>query len=71
MIMKLKGLMSVSSLIGMIIVVVVLGALMYTIADSTIGIAGTKNVTGPTGTLVGLIPLFLVIAVVISFVKEV
>jgi hypothetical protein len=69
--MKKPGLMSIGSLIGMILVVVVLGALMYTVTDNTIGIANTKNVSGATGTLVTLIPLFLVIAVVISFVKEV
>lgn len=69
--MKKPGVISISSLIGMILVVVVLGALMYTVADNTIGIANTKNVTGATATLVALIPLFLVIAVVISFVKEV
>jgi len=68
---KLKGVMSVSRLIGAVIVAVVLGALIGTVADSTIGVAGTGNVTGPTGILVALVPLFLVIAVVISFVTDI
>ena len=66
-----KGVMSVSRLIGAVIVAVVFGALIGTVADSTIGVANTGNVTGPTGIMVALVPLFLVIAVIISFVSDV
>ena len=65
---KFKGVMSVGILVGMVVVAVVLGSLMNTIADNTIGISGTGNVTGATATMVDLVPLFLVIAVVLSFV---
>ena len=68
---KYSGLTSIATIITMVLTVVVLGALMYTIADNTIGIANTKNVTGATAALLVLVPLFLVIAVVTSFVKEV
>jgi len=71
---KLKGVMSISRLIGAIIVAVVLGALIGTVADSTIGYAtrNDTNVTGtPTGILIALVPLFLVIGVVVSFITDV
>ena len=70
----LKGAMSITRLIGAVIVAVILGALIGTVADSTIGYAARNdtNITGtPTGILTALIPLFLVIAVVISFVSDV
>ena len=68
---KLKGVMSISRLIGAVIVAVVLGALIGTVADSTIGVQNTGNVTGPTSIMVGLVPLFLVIAVIVSYVSDI
>lgn len=65
---KFKGAMSVGILVGMVVVAVVLGSLLGTVTDNTIGISGTGNVTGATATMVDLVPLFLVIAVVLSFV---
>jgi len=69
--MKLKGVMSISRLIGAVIVAVVLGALIGTVTDNTIGLQGAGNVTGATSTMLGLVPLFLVIAVVISYVADI
>ena len=68
---KLKGVMSIGRLIGAVIVAVVLGALMGTVADSTIGRQNTGNVTGATSIMLGLVPLFLVIAVVVSYVADI
>lgn len=69
--MKFKGVLSIGRLIGAVIVAVVLGALIGTVADNTIGRAGTGNVTGATGVMLALVPLFLVIAVVISYVSDI
>jgi len=69
--MKLKGVMSISRLIGAVIVAVVLGALIGTVTDNTIGLQGGGNVTGATSTMLGLVPLFLVIAVVVSYVTDI
>ena len=65
---KLKGVMSVGAIVGAVVVAVVLGALIGTVADNTIGVSGVGNVTGATATMLDLVPLFLVIAVVLSFV---
>ena len=65
---KFKGVINIASLVGAVVVAIVLGALLGTVADNTIGIQGVGNVTGATSTMVGLVPLFLVIAVVLSFV---
>lgn len=67
---KFKGLMSIGQLIGGVILAVVLGALITTVADNTIGVSGTGNVTGATATMLDLVPLFLVIAVVLSYVAS-
>lgn len=66
-----KGVMSISKLIGAVIIAIVLGALIGTITDSTIGMQGTGNVTGATSVMVGLIPLFLVIAVLVSYISDI
>jgi len=72
----LKGLMSISKAIGLVVVALVTGALIGTITDSTIGLSGggnasVSNVTGATWTLFLLVPLFFVIAVVVSYVTDI
>lgn len=68
---RLKGQGASSAVLGLIIVgllgAVLYGSLIETITDNTIGISGTKNVTGATGTLTDLIPLALAIGVIILF----
>lgn len=69
----LKGALSISQLIGMVIGAVILGALIGTVADSTIGITrntSLTNVTGATYVMVALVPLFLVIFVVVSYISD-
>ena len=67
---RMRGIASLSMLISMVVVAVVLGSLIGTVTDNTIGQnESTTNVTGATHTMLGLVPLFLVIAVVVSFVK--
>jgi len=62
--------LSVEGLIKLVIVAVVFGALIGTVADNTIGVSGTGNITGATSTMVVLVPLFLTIAVILGFVRE-
>ncbi len=68
---KLKG-VGAGTLLNLIIAgvigAVVFGAVIGTIADNTIGISGTGNVTGATATLVDLVPLFVTIAVLIAII---
>ena len=72
---KLKGVMSVGKLIGAVIVAIVLGATIGTVTYNTIGLSGVQpnetNITGATYTMVTLVPLFLIIAVVISYVADI
>lgn len=56
---------SMNLVIGGLIVLVLVGALLPTIADNTIGIQGTGNITGATSTLLGLTPLILIIGLVV------
>ena len=67
----MKGAMSVNRLIGMVVVALVLGILIQTVADYTIGISGTGNVTGAVATLLDFVPLALVLAVIVAFFKSV
>lgn len=62
------GLMSL--IIGGLIAAVVFGALLPTIADNTIGIANTGNISGATATLVTLVPLALSIGIVVLLFKK-
>lgn len=71
--MKRKGVLSIGAVVGMILVALVFGSLITVTADNTIGIpdagnASLSNITGATWTLTQLVPLFLAIAVVLSFV---
>lgn len=67
----LKGQSAATAVLGLIIVgllgAVLYGSLIETITDNTIGLQGTKNVTGATSTLTGLIPLALAIGVIVLF----
>jgi hypothetical protein len=67
----LKGAMSINTLIGMIVVALILGVLIEIIADYSIGVSGTGNVTGATATVLDLIPVALVLAVIVAFFKGV
>lgn len=62
---------NMEDLLMIFLVLVVFGALISTIADSTIGISGTGNVTGATGTLVSLVALIFVIVVIMGIVRYV
>ena len=68
---KLRAVMSVEYIIQIAVSALVLAAVLPTIADNTIGIAGTKNVTGVTGILVGLVPFLIVVAFIVMLTKEV
>jgi len=61
-----KGVSVLGLIIGALIAAVFLGAVIGVIADSTIGIAGTGNVTGATGTLLELIPIIIMIGVIVA-----
>ena len=70
---KFKGVVSVGVLVGMVIVALVFGSLISTVADNTLGIPGAGNssagnITGASWTMLQLVPLFLTIAVVLGFV---
>jgi len=71
-----KGVLSISKAIGLIVVALITGTLIGTITDSTIGLSGggnasLSNVTGATWTLFLLVPLFFIIAVVVSYVADI
>lgn len=68
---KLEGLMSLSALIGMVLLVLIAGALAKSVTDNTIGIANTQNVTGVTAAVIVLLPAILFITIIVSMVKEV
>ena len=67
----MKGAMSVNTLISLVVVALVLGLLIETVADNTIGISDTGNVTGSTATLLDFVPLALVLAVIVGFFRSV
>jgi hypothetical protein len=58
-------------IVGYLIVAVLLGALLPTIANSTIGIAGTGNITGATAVVVALVPLFIVIIIILKLAGKI
>ena len=60
--------MSTQSMIGILIGVVIFVALLPTIANSVAGVGG--NVTGASLVLVGLIPLFVVIGMIVAISKK-
>lgn len=64
---KRKGTQLMNLIIFGLVGAVLLGALLGTIADNTIGIQNTGNITGATSTLVGLVPIALLIGVVVAF----
>ena len=66
-----KGLISINKLITMIVVALILGILIDVIADYTIGVSGTGNVTGATATILDFVPLALVLAVIVAFFRSV
>jgi len=68
---KLRAVMSVEHIVQIAVSALVLAAVLPTIADNTIGIAGTKNVTGVTAILVALVPFLIVVAFVVMLTKEV
>jgi len=51
-------------IIGATLAVLVLGALITTIADETVGRQGVGNITGATSVMLGLVPVILLIGVV-------
>jgi hypothetical protein len=55
----------VELLISVFLIIVVGTALLPTVADQSIGISGTGNITGVTATVVDLIPLFFAIGIVL------
>ena len=68
----MKGAMSVNRLIGMVVVALVLGLLIPTIADYTIGInTSASNVTGTIHTLVSFVPMVIVLMVIVTFFRSV
>lgn len=62
---------SADKLVDMMVVALVLGVLIGIVADYTIGVANTGNITGTTATVIVLIPLAIVLAVVIGYFKMV
>lgn len=66
-----KNMKALDLIIDGLVAAVLLGALLPTIADNTIGIQGKGNVTGPTSIFVGLVPLFLVIGIALVFIAGV
>lgn len=62
----MKGIGVLGLIIGSIIAVVFLGATIGLIADNTIGIQGTGNVSGATSTMLGLVPIIFLIGVIVS-----
>ena len=66
----MKGAFQLNALISAVVVALILGLMISTIADNTIGInSSASNVTGSTYTLVSFVPLVLVLAVVICFFR--
>lgn len=61
--------LNLSTLIDIFLIVVLFGALIATVADQTIGIAGTGNVTGATSTMTALVALVFVIVVIAGIVR--
>lgn len=60
---------SLGMIISALIAVVIFGAVIGIMTDSTIGKQGTGNVTGATSTMVGLIPIFVVIGVLVAILS--
>lgn len=63
---RMKGVAVLGFVIGALVAAVVFGSVIPTIADNTIGISGTGNVTGATATLIDLVPLFVTIGVLLG-----
>jgi len=65
----MKGMKGASVLlfgvISAFLVIVIALTLLPTIADQSIGVSGTGNMTGVTATLMDLIPLFYVIGIIV------
>lgn len=60
----------VSMVIGILVIAVLFGAFIHTIADNTVGLnaseGGPTNLSTPTGAVLDLIPLIITIAVLIG-----
>lgn len=56
-------------IISALIVVVLLVALLPTIVNAISGMLTNDNLSSATKVLIGLLPLFIVIAIVVAFVK--
>lgn len=56
-------------IISALIAVVIFGAVIGIMTDSTIGKQDTGNITGATSTMVGLIPIFVVIGVLVAILS--
>jgi hypothetical protein len=62
----MKGAMPIVTLIiAVFLAIIIATALLPTIADQTIGVSGTGNITGVTATIVDLIPLFYAIGIIL------
>lgn len=66
---KLKAFMDIATLISAVLLVVVLGSLLVTVTDTTAGLNMSRNGSAAIGAMISLIPLLIIIAVVVSFLK--
>lgn len=66
---KLKGAFGIAEIIAFTLVILILGSLMYTLTDIVKFNATGSNVTGASATLIGLLPLLVVVIVIVSAVK--
>jgi len=68
------GRFTINEIILLMVLALVFGALLPTIADDTVGQvanATNTNITGASATLVTLVPLFLTIVIILGLVRRI
>lgn len=56
----------IASAILAVVAIIIVGALLPTVTDFTIGLQGTGNVTGATSTVLGVVPIIFIVGFLVA-----